>query len=79
MKITATTTFEEIDEAVLAYLTNKKRVNEEAFNRLAIFGVKATDLLRYFNNKIIAEKWGEEFTDKIYYAIEKTYEKYITD
>ncbi|HKC66763.1 MAG TPA: hypothetical protein VKG26_00900 [Bacteroidia bacterium] len=79
MKIAATTTFEEIDEAVFAYVKYKKIIHEKDFDRLAIFGIKAMDLLRYFNDKTIVERWGEEFANEVYCAIEKIYERFIPD
>src|ERR1019366_293855 len=79
MKKKRKTNPEEIDNAVLIYLENFKRVCEEPFSRLTLFGVKASGITKYLKNNQVAEKWGEEITDKIWDAVDKIYEKYIVE
>ena len=68
---------EQIENAVLHYLENYKSISENSFSKLILFGVKANDILRYLQNSQVTERWGEEFTDAVYLAIERIYEKYL--
>ena len=70
---------ENVQNEVLKYLENDKRVNPERFTILGIFGVKATDVIKYIKRPEACGTWPFDFVHQVDCAISKIYAKYIID
>lgn len=70
---------ENVQNEVLKYLKNDKRVNPERFSLLMIFGVKPTDVIKYIKRPEACGTWPFDFVHQVDCAISKIYAKYIID
>ncbi len=71
-------TEQEMDALVLSYLKNcENEEGKERFDRLAIWGVKATDVRKYIERPHDCKNWPNDFFDLVERAIEKTYKHWI--
>lgn len=69
---------QEMDALALNYLRNfENEYGKEKFNRMEIWGVKATDVRKYIERPHDCKRWPEDFFDLIERAIEKTYKHFI--
>lgn len=67
-------TIQETDRMVAEYLEKYKKTNPEYYYNLLIWGVSPNDIIKFIKTPEKCTRWKDDYSDKIWRAIELIYE-----